>query len=720
MLAQAQEALRRGDDAQVIGLLETSPLSAIDGAASFFLGVAYHRQQRLQDALHALETATDRHPLNAQAWLARAAVLLDLKEPVRAVRACLEASAALPADADIWFSLAVAREAAENFSEALDAYTTALAIKPDHVGALQNRTARLISLRRYEDAVASAREFAIRYPYAHVSQFMRGDACLAAGLHDESAAAFLRASSLRPGDARTLLHAGVAFGECERFDQAQQLLDAAWSCDPETVCAYRQSIYRDGRRIPLDARSLFLLRHYDAIEHCEWADRDVFLDRFVRLIHESPPETLSEMALGFRALAMGLPASDQLALARRIASGFAKREVNDCKQGIAACMSGAASTDGRIRLGYISPDFRAHPTGFLAANLFGWHDRERFSVTTYLLDGEAEGDSVRQRIADGSDRVVDLSGLDDSEAARRIREDGVDILIDLVGYGDRARPEILAQRPAKIQMSFLAYVATLGASWVDYFIGDSFVLPAGADASFSEALIRLPAGLFLCSYAKQMLPTPPDRAAERLPANAPVLAAMHSHYKIEPAVFHLWMGLLRRHHDAVLWLLDGVPEAVENLRLAAEASGVHRDRLVFAARTTHDCHLARLQLATIALDTIQCNGGATTADALVAGVPVVTRSGSTCAQRMSGSLLNAAGLNDLVVESSAEYEALVTRLLENPEALGDVREAMLRNRDAMPFYRPKSWVGDFEQALMMAFEKKGSGVPAASIEVQRR
>jgi predicted O-linked N-acetylglucosamine transferase (SPINDLY family) len=696
-------------------LLQINP---VDADVWLMLGAARHRMSKLDAARDAFLRAAVLDPQNVQSRFALATVCLALGDAKAAVAACLAAADLAPDAPDAWFSLGVAYEASGSKEAALDAYTRALQFSPDHAGALNNRRVLLVASGRIDDAVAQCRTVVARKPFSVEAQFNLGETLSEAHDFVESTRVFGRAANLSPGDARVALHYGFALAQLERFAEAQRQLDHAASVDAALVHEYRKTIFGEeqGDTPRLDARALYLLRHFDQIERCDWAERTYFLERFSLLIAEADTSPLTERALGFRAMAMGLDADLQLALARQIAEGvMAAAGENAVSQPFFAC---ASRLNQRIRVAYISPDFRNHPTGMLARSLFAWHDRNRFEVIAYALGGDDHSE-LRQQIVDGCDQFIDLDSLDDDAAARRMANDSIDILVDLVGYSDKARPGILARRPAPVQISWLAYVATMGAPWIDYFLADLVALPSAASSAFSEAIIRVPDGLFMCSYAGDSLPEPPsDRRSAGLPESGLVLGAMHNSYKIDPQIFSVWMRFLELRPDAVLYLLDSSAEMKVNLMAEASARGVDPARLLYAAKLPHQAHLSRLQLIDLMLDTPQCNGGTTTADALVAGVPVLTCAGKTVAQRMAASLLTAAGQHHMITSSLETYESLGRELLMDERRLTDLRWQLGLARTSAPFFSPLRWVGNYEEGLWRAWQRHCAGETVQSFEVK--
>lgn len=355
----------------------------------------------------------------------------------------------------------------------------------------------------------------------------------------------------------------------------------------------------------------------------------------------------------------------------------------------------------RLRLGYVSPDFREHAVGRLVRDLFARHDRGRVEVLAYSLI--ETGDPVQQAIRAGVDRFADLSGTPAAAAAQRIADDGVDILVDLAGYTTHSRPEIFALRPAPVQCHWLGHLGTLGADCTPWMIADAIAVDDRLAATYSESVLRLP-GCFAVASPTDVPPAP-SRAEVGLPATGVVFACFNEPYKIDPAVFDAWMRILDATAGAVLWLLDGGSARVrQNLRREAAARRVAPDRLVFAGRVDHDAHLARLRCAELFLDTFAYNAGGTAAGALWAGLPVLTRIGDTFLRRMGASLCTAAGLADLVCASDEAYVATAVALAADPPALAALRVRLERDRSRLPLFDVCGFARRLERALEALWE----------------
>jgi predicted O-linked N-acetylglucosamine transferase (SPINDLY family) len=350
----------------------------------------------------------------------------------------------------------------------------------------------------------------------------------------------------------------------------------------------------------------------------------------------------------------------------------------------------------RLRIGYLSADYHEHPTSFLVARVIERHDRERFEVFGYSC-GPDTADPMRQRMRAAFDTFRDIRPLPVETAAQQIVEDGIDILVDLNGYTTNARPEILAMRPAPVQVSWLGFPGTLGHSRLaDYLIGDPMVSPLSDGANFAEALALMP-NCYQPNDQQRLIGERPSRAAAGLPADGFVFCSFNQSYKFTPAMFDIWCRLLAAVPGSVLWLLDTIEAAAGNLRREAQLRGIAPERIVFAPRRTQAEHLARLQLADVALDTFPYTSHTTASDALWAGVPLVAMRGHTFASRVSGSILHAAGLPELVAESPEDFYRVALELATVPAHLAQIRARLAAGRMTCALFDSKRFALDLER-----------------------
>lgn len=335
-------------------------------------------------------------------------------------------------------------------------------------------------------------------------------------------------------------------------------------------------------------------------------------------------------------------------------------------------------TGRRPRIGYISSDLRDHAVGYLMAELFEVHDKEKVEVFAYYCGPEAS-DGLNARIRAAVEHFTDIRPMTDDEAAQRIADDGIDILVDVNGHTRDARTSVFALRPAPIIVNWLGYPGTMGSDYHHYIIGDPWIIPPEMEHYYSEAVRRIP-----CyqpnDRRRNVAETSPTRAEAGLPEDGFVFCCFNGTQKITPHVFDRWMEILKRTPGSVLWLLDSNPETNARLRDAAEARGVDRTRLIFAPKMPNAQHLARYPLADLFLDTTPYGAHTTASDALWMAVPVLTWSGRCFASRVCGSLVRSAGLPELVVDSVSAYVESAVDIGSNPEKARALRATLEANR----------------------------------------
>ncbi len=361
----------------------------------------------------------------------------------------------------------------------------------------------------------------------------------------------------------------------------------------------------------------------------------------------------------------------------------------------------------RLTLGYLSADFHRHATAWLAAELFERHDRERFEVIAYSL-GPNDGSPIRHRLEAGFDRFHHLAEASSAAVADQILADGVDILIDLKGHTRDARLDVLAARPAPIQVNYLGYPGTMGAPYIDYILADPVVLPFSQQGFYDEAIVHLP-DCYQINDRQRPIPPALPRAAHGLPDTGAVLACFNALYKITPAVFARWTRILAAVPDSVLWLLAGEAAAESNLRRAAAGSGLDPARLVFARPVPLDEHLARYHAADLFLDTRPYNAHTTGSDALWMGCPLLTWPGESFASRVGASLTKAAGLPEMIAADGEEYEAKAIALVRDPARLAALRQKLQQGRFTNRLFDTPRFVAGVEAAYQTMWARYASG-----------
>ncbi|HWY65877.1 MAG TPA: hypothetical protein VNX61_11750, partial [Rhizomicrobium sp.] len=369
----------------------------------------------------------------------------------------------------------------------------------------------------------------------------------------------------------------------------------------------------------------------------------------------------------------------------------------------------------RIRVAYLSADFRQHATTELIAGLIEAHDRTQFEIGAVSF-GRDDGSAMRARLVTAFDWFEDVRQKSDADVAKWLRDREIDIAIDLKGHTQESRPGILAHRPCPVQVNYLGYPGTLGAPWLDYILADARVLPFDQQDFYSEKIVHLP-HCYQVNDSTRAIAETPTRAEAGLPSQGFVFCCFNAAWKITPVLFDAWMRLLAGVPGSVSWLLDDNATAKRHLAAAATARGVDPSRLIFAPRLPPAAHLARHRLADLFLDTIPYNAHTTASDALWAGLPVLSLLGTQFDGRVAASLLETMGLPELVTHSVEDYEALALALAHNPQQLQSLRTRLEANRRTSPLYDTDRFRRALETAYRRIIETSRAGHAPESFTV---
>jgi protein O-GlcNAc transferase len=360
----------------------------------------------------------------------------------------------------------------------------------------------------------------------------------------------------------------------------------------------------------------------------------------------------------------------------------------------------------RIRIAYLSSDWHQHPVPQQLLAVIEAHDRTRFELIGVATDSQVDNSPWRQRIERAFEHFYMLGHLNDSAIADQLRGMDIDIAIDLSLYMENGRPLILASRPCSKQVAFLGYAGTSGAPWLDYLIADEVSIPLSHEALYSESIIRLVGASFMPdNNQRPQVVTPTDRAAERLeqglPAHAFVFCAFSNPYKITPSLLACWFTILHSVPHSVLWLQANNDIAQHNLEAAAIAAGLEPKRVIFAKRmTSFAAHLQRYALADLFLDTCPYNAHVTAADALWAGLPVLTLQGESFASRVASSILTALDLPELITQCESQYETLALTLASQPVRLNRLTRDLQRSIQTSNYFDQTAYARGLEQVYL--------------------
>ena len=370
-----------------------------------------------------------------------------------------------------------------------------------------------------------------------------------------------------------------------------------------------------------------------------------------------------------------------------------------------------------IRIGYISSDFRNHATSLLALGMLRHHNKKRFMFFGYCASYD-DGSALRREMLNRFHVARSISGLNDETAAKLIVKDQIDILVDLNGLTEGSRLGVLSWRPAPIQISYLGFPGTAGGRFVDYIIADDYTLPAGAEKNYPEKIIRIPPTYQINDYIARYLPPMANRQSIGLPQDKLIIGMFNNVNKINRDSWTAWMKILTEVPEAVLWVLDPGKPAQENLMKETKRLEVSADRVIFASKASQEDHLARLRCCDLNVDPWPYGGHTTTGDALFAGIPVISLEGKNFASRVSGGLLRASGLSELICGNIETYIAKAVELLKDPAKLKNMKMHLLQNRSKLYAFNAPLRTLQIEAAFLAAQDRADKNLPPEHITIQ--
>ena len=654
--------------------LRPNMIEALSGSADVLL-----KQHRLEEALEVFTRLLPLRPGEPSTLLERGLVLYELKRYQQAI-ADFDAAWLLDPRSTLarfyrgnaWLSL-------KQYERALADFEALLQVEPQRAETHCNRAHSLLSLARYEAALAGF-EVALRLePDLAVAADGRGMVLRALQRYEEALTAFDEALAIAPQSADALYRRALTLRDLERHEQAAE--------------AFAEVI----RVAPDYAYALGNLVH-ERLLVCDWTDYDDTVARITRAVTDGqaacPPGAFLSI--------YDSPAA-QLTCARTY--------IADKHPAPSAATQPPRFRHDRLCIAYVSADFRQHPVAQLLAGVFERHDLERFETIAISL-GSDDGSALARRVRGAFKQFIDLSSASDHEAVSLMRELEVDIAVDLTGLSSQSRPDLFAQRAAALQVNFLGYPGTLGTSYHDYIVADRNVIPEADREFFTERVAYLPHCFQPNDDRRVIAEVTPSRQQCGLPERGFVFCCFNRQYKINPTLFDIWMRLLRRVDDSVIWLSSSSPIAMRNLRAAAEQRGVDPARLVFAGWVADSAeHLARYRLADLFLDTLPFNAHTTASDALWAGVPVLTCQGQSYAARVSASLLTTLECPELITHSLSQYEALAAEVAQSPALATALRTRVSANRSSTPLFDTQRYCRDLESLYVGMWERAQRGLP---------
>ncbi len=690
----------------------------------YLKAVSLHREGRISQAEPLYLQVISLQPKHADAHHMLGVIYYQTNRPIEAAHQIEQALVIQPRNLDYLNNYGLALRASGQLDAAVKSFQQAVLLQPKDLDVQINLGNTLLSLNRLEEAAGYYRRVLrvlpknedIRAALTHCLSFL-GNQAHAIGNYVKAETYFQEACKLNPHDAAFFYNLGNAQRELAKSAEAVKSYQKSIQLDPNDADVYNNlgNVHRE-----LGFLDLAISNYTKALEinpnlyhakvhlvhqkqHiCDWHNLYKDVAEIRHWVNTIPEAQISPFAF----LAMPSTTSEEQ---KKCADHWVKNRyatlIADAKQ-----LNFKATNDDnhrKIKIGYLSADFRLHPLAFLITELIELHDRSQFEIIGFSY-GINDKTSARERLVNAFDAFHDIRNLSEIDAAKKVHACSIDILVDLTGYTQTSRSGIAALRPAPINVNWLGFPGTMGeineTRLFDYLLTDHFITPPESTKYFAEKLAILPHS-YQPNDSKRPIGKTPTRQACGLPENKFVFCCFNQSFKITPEIFSVWMRLLKSKTDSVLWLLECNQWAKQNLIREALAQGISEDRLIFAPRVAIADHLARHLYADLFLDTQPYNAHTTCSDALWMGLPVLTCVGDTFPARVAGSLLQASNLNELITYNLQDYENKALYISENPKYLTELKQKTLASKTESTLFNTAIFAKSLEEIYRTIYAK---------------
>lgn len=578
-------------------------------------------------------------------------------------------------------------------NEAIENFKVVLSINPNNLISLNGLANSYADLGEFEKAISLYKKaVSINKNFSDAFSNM-GLAFYNLRNNDEAIRSLTKSISLNPKSPETFLNLGNTYLRINKINEAIKCYENTIILNPKNSEAYYNKAsalvalkkYNQAKfffKKTLNLKSDFKLALssliYIQMKTCDW-------DNYSKDYKDYKLNTLN-IHFPFTSLSILNSPHDQKIISETYVNNYfpEKMELGQIKE----------IANNKIIVAYFSNDFGDHPVTHLISELIERHSRNDFEVIGVYY-GPKRTDKIYERISKSFDRFFDINTKSDKDVAIFCRNLKIDIAIDLTGHTRGGRVGIFSYRVAKIQMSYLGYLGTMGAKYYDYLIADEIIIPKNYQKFYTEKILYLPHYLVndpkRNTFKKEIL-----RSEFKIPDKCFVYSSFNNNYKINPTFFKMWMKILESVDNSYLLIYFENNWAKENLKKEAKKNNIDLSRIIFIGRVAREEYFARLKLADLCLDTSPYNGATTSSDALWIGLPVLTCIGKTFSSRICASILNAVDLNEMICDSEAEYVDMAIELGRNKEKYLKLKNKLNKNIKNKPLFNPKLFSHNIE------------------------
>ena len=529
----------------------------------------------------------------------------------------------------------------KRFEEALENFNKTISIKPDFFEAFNNKGNTLVRLSRFEDAIKN----------------------------------YNKAIEINPNNPLSYIFKGHALSVLDELENALHSYQKAYDINADHPFLF-------GYILNIKAQI------------CDWREFDKNMSKL-----KFDLENKKKVTFPFTTLTL----SDSLNLQKKASEIWASEYEVPIEQVNKPLIK---KNKKKIRLGYFTADFRNHATSHLTAEMFENHDKSNFETIGFYLGKKIQKeDKWHERLKKSFDKFFYVYEMSDQNISKLANDLEIDIAIDLMTHctnGMQNRFGIFMRVCAPIQINFLGYPGTSGSQSIDYIIADKMIIPEENQKFFTEKVIYLPDTYQPNTEIMKKTSKKFSRHDFGLPEDKFIFCCFNQHQKISPKIFNIWMNILKKNQNSLLWLLEDNIFSKKNLILEAEKSKIDKNRIFFSNRLVLEDHLERIKLADLFLDTFPYTAHTTCSDAIRSGLPVLTLMGETFASRVAASLLKTIHLDELVTKSINEYEKFANYLCNNQDALKKIKDKIGKNQIKSKLFNSKIFTENLEKGYIRA------------------
>ena len=629
----------------------------------------------------------------------------DIKQ---AIKFYLEALSSQNLNSKLLFLIGTANLQISNFEEAIKFLNKAISLDPNNFGAYNNLGAALQNLKKYQEGRKIYEKLIILNPHISDAYNNLGNCLINLNKYDEAIKNFNKSIELNPKNFVAITNLANAQKEIFKFQDAINNYKKSLNLNKNYLLAYNNlanSYHELGRYkaavenykevFAINRNYKFVLGRliHSQMYLCDWEDFNKNINLLV-----SGLKNKDKICAPF----VALNSIDSPELQKICSEVNAEDKVGSINYEI---LKFKKNKKKRYKVGYFSPDFRNHPVLHLIQDVFKHHDKSKFEVYAFSFEPQ-KNDVMTEKIKGYFSKFIEVKSMSNEDLRNFCRKERLDIAIDLCGFTSLNRFEIFAERLAPIQINYLGYPGTMGSNCFDYIIADKTIIPKEEEKNYSEKIIYLPncyqpnseyLGIDKNNLRKEKFSLPEDKI---------IYCNIGSNHKITPQIFNVWMNILKKVPDSILWLMKPNEYAINNIKNEASKRGVEKERIIFAENLVHKEHLNRLKLADIFLDTYPYNAHTTASDVIRMGVPIVTLHGRSFASRVCTSILNQVKMEKLATNSFKKYEEIASKLGNNKSELNKIKNEIKNNCLHSPLFKIEDYTKDLEKIFLNLIEKQ--------------